>query len=61
MQPLGGEHVALDQESGSRRKTLSDYLTKIARLGGYLARAKDPPGQYGHVARAIAGAEIVGN
>lgn len=27
----------------SRRKTLSDYLTKIARLGGYLARANDPP------------------
>ena len=23
--------------------TLSRYLTKIARLGGYLARAKDPP------------------
>jgi transposase Tn5 family protein len=27
----------------SRRKTLSHYLTKIARLGGYLARANDPP------------------
>ena len=26
-----------------RRKTLSHYLTKIARLGGYLARAHDPP------------------
>jgi hypothetical protein len=26
-----------------RRKTLSYYLTKIARLGGYLARANDPP------------------
>jgi hypothetical protein len=26
-----------------RRKTLSPYLTKIARLGGYLARANDPP------------------
>ena len=24
-------------------KTLSHYLTKIARLGGYLARASDPP------------------
>jgi hypothetical protein len=23
--------------------TLSRYLTKIARLGGYLARTKDPP------------------
>ncbi|WP_283812837.1 IS4 family transposase [Bradyrhizobium cytisi] len=25
------------------RKTLSHYLIKIARLGGYLARASDPP------------------
>jgi hypothetical protein len=24
-------------------RTLSHYLTKIARLGGYLARASDPP------------------
>jgi hypothetical protein len=24
-------------------KALSHYLTKIARLGGYLARASDPP------------------
>lgn len=29
----------------SRKKKLSDYLTKIARLGGYLARTSDaPPG-----------------
>ena len=27
----------------ARRKTLAHYLTKIARLGGYLARANDPP------------------
>ncbi|WP_245315433.1 IS4 family transposase [Bradyrhizobium centrolobii] len=27
----------------ARRKTLSHYLNKIARLGGYLARANDPP------------------
>src|ERR1700688_764626 len=27
----------------ARPKTLSHYLTKIARLGGYLARANDPP------------------
>lgn len=26
-----------------RGATLSCYLTKIARLGGYLARTKDPP------------------
>jgi hypothetical protein len=25
-----------------RRKTLGHYLIKIARLGGYLARANDP-------------------
>jgi Transposase DNA-binding/Transposase Tn5 dimerisation domain len=27
----------------TKRKTLSDYLTKIAKLGGYLARGSDPP------------------
>ena len=27
----------------SAARTLSLYLTKIAKLGGYLARAKDPP------------------
>ena len=26
-----------------QRRTLGTYLTKIARLGGYLARATDPP------------------
>jgi hypothetical protein len=26
-----------------RAKTLSSYLTKVARLGGYLARTRDPP------------------
>jgi hypothetical protein len=26
-----------------QKKTLSTYLTKVARLGGYLARAHDPP------------------
>ena len=25
------------------KKSLSDYLLKIAKLGGYLARAADPP------------------
>jgi hypothetical protein len=33
-----------DKTARRRRKaTLASYLTKIARLGGYLARAKDPP------------------
>lgn len=27
----------------SSRKTMSYYLTRIARLGGYLARKGDPP------------------
>ena len=30
-------------KTSSPAPTLSHYLTKIARLGGYLARAKDPP------------------
>jgi hypothetical protein len=38
----------LDQLVGDRKeepseKSLSNYLVKIARLGGYLARASDPP------------------
>jgi hypothetical protein len=38
------DHLVKDKEPKSfRRKTLSHYLTKIARLGGYLARANDPP------------------
>jgi hypothetical protein len=27
----------------NKKPILSSYLTKIARLGGYLARAHDPP------------------
>ena len=30
-------------KSQRQTKTLSHYLTKHARLGGYLARASDPP------------------
>ena len=36
------DHLVKDK-APPRRKTLSHYLTKIARLGGYLARAADPP------------------
>lgn len=32
-----------DKSGTRRRRTLSDYLTKLARLGGYLARTRDPP------------------
>ncbi|WP_043284034.1 IS4 family transposase [Reyranella massiliensis] len=47
---LTGDEIALldrlvmDRDQRSlRRRTLSHYLIKIARLGGYLARANDPP------------------
>jgi len=37
--------LARDSLTSPRNKTLSAYLTKVARLGGYLARANDsPPG-----------------
>jgi hypothetical protein len=38
------DHLVADK-SGSvpPNNTLSLYLTKLTRLGGYLARAKDPP------------------
>ena len=56
----------------ARRKNLSHYLTKIARLGGYLARANDPPPGNTVMWRgllrltdialgAMVGAEIAGN
>ena len=38
------DHLVRDPAgTGRRRRTLSYYLTKLARLGGYLARASDPP------------------
>ena len=38
------DHLVKDRDQKPlQRKTLSHYLTKIARLGGYLARANDPP------------------
>src|SRR6266567_1705957 len=56
----------------ARHKTLSHYLIKIARLGGYLARASDPPPGNSVMWRGLSrltdialgatvGAEIVGN
>ncbi|WP_057027418.1 hypothetical protein [Bradyrhizobium yuanmingense] len=36
------DRLVNDKPKGSQ-KTLSHYLIKIARLGGYLARASDPP------------------
>lgn len=38
------DHLVEEKETHtSRTKTLSNYLLKIAKLGGYLARATDPP------------------
>ena len=37
------DHMIKDAGKGGRRKTLGRYLTKLAMLGGYLARASDPP------------------
>ena len=67
------DHFVKDNhKTPPRAKTLSHYLTKIARLGGYLNRARDPaPGNvvmWRGLSRltdlelgAIGGAEIVGN
>ena len=67
------DHLMRDRDQKPlRRKTLSYYLTKIARLGGYLARANDPPPgnmvMWRGLSRltdielgAITGAKIVGN
>ncbi len=38
------DHLVPDKDlRPSGEKTLCTYLTKITRLGGYLARARDPP------------------
>jgi len=61
-----------DTAPGRRRRTLTSYLTKIARLGGYLARAKDPPPGNAVMWRGVSrltdielgfvmGAQLVGN
>jgi hypothetical protein len=67
------DHFVEDNvKTAPRAKTLSHYLIKIARLGGYLNRAGDPaPGNvvmWRGLSRltdlelgAIGGAEIVGN
>jgi hypothetical protein len=40
---IGVLDCLVNDKPKARRKTLSHYLIKIARLGGYLARASDPP------------------
>lgn len=38
------DHLVKDRGANrSQRTTISHYVVKIARLGGYLARANDPP------------------
>ena len=62
----------VNDKPAARQKTLSYYLIKIARLGGYLARASDPPPgntvMWRGLSRltdialgAMVGAEFVGN
>jgi hypothetical protein len=66
------DQLVPDKGEPTTRKSISRYLTKIARLGGYLARANDPaPGNivmWRGLSRltdielgALAGAKIVGN
>ncbi len=67
------DHLVRDRgEKRQRQNTLSHYLTKIAQLGGYLARASDPPPgnmvMWRGLSRltdielgAIIGAKLVGN
>lgn len=37
------DHVIQDRPISPEKKTLSTYVMKVARLGGYLARTNDPP------------------
>lgn len=63
------DHLVPDKRPDpSRSNGLGDYLLKIARLGGYLARAKDPPPGNTVMWRGMArltdialGAQLVGN
>ena len=66
------DHLVPDKREPPDRKSVSRYIIKIARLGGYLARANDPaPGNivmWRGLSRltdielgAMAGANFVGN
>jgi len=37
------DELVKDKANQHPQRTLTAYLTKLARLGGYLARAHDPP------------------
>ena len=36
------DELVEDKDNEKAERTLTAYLTKLARLGGYLARARDP-------------------
>jgi hypothetical protein len=63
------DRLVPDKHSGApHKRTLAVYLTKIARLGGYLARARDPPPGNTVMWRGMSrltditiGAQLVGN
>jgi hypothetical protein len=66
------DELVQDKAKKHRQKSLTAYLTKLARLGGYLARANDPPPGNTVIWRglsrltdiqlgAIIGAQLVGN
>jgi len=66
------DHLIHDKGEPSNRRSISRYIVKIARLGGYLARASDPPPgnivMWRGLSRltdiefgALAGAKFVGN
>jgi hypothetical protein len=66
------DHFVPDKTGPSARNSVSRYITKIARLGGYLARTSDPPPgnivMWRGLSRlsdielgALSGAKIVGN
>ena len=37
------DHIVKKKSDNLKEEKLRDYLIKIAKLGGYLARASDPP------------------
>ena len=37
------DELVPDKPARNQTATLAHYITKLARLGGYLARANDPP------------------
>jgi len=53
------DRLVKDKNPVSKRKTLSHYLIKIARLGGYLARANDPPSRIIAIHRYRNGSEAL--